>query len=45
VHAWYADDGRIFVDPAYIVELAKVDVQEAEAILAILKDYLKQRPA
>jgi hypothetical protein len=45
VDAWYADDGRIFVDPASIVELANVDAQEAEAVLAVLKDYLKQRPA
>jgi hypothetical protein len=45
VGAQYADDDRFFADPAHIIELAKGDVQEEEAAVALLKNYLKQRRA
>jgi hypothetical protein len=43
VGARYADDDRFFADATHTIELAKGDVQEEEAAVALLKNYLKQR--
>jgi hypothetical protein len=45
VGARYADDDRFFADAAHMIELANGDVQEEEAAVALLKNYLKQRQA
>jgi hypothetical protein len=45
VGARYADDDRFFADAAHMIELANGDVQEEEAAVALLKNYLALRQA
>ena len=45
VGARHTDDDRFFADAAHIIELANGDMQEEEAAVALLKNYLSQRRA